>query len=119
MFHIYFLRKFRNKPDLGQIAVEYDQFYGIPSHRDRLHFQKNIKKILEVTTWPQFYKMCDLPVPSPLALTNKLKQAVKNSLNRGYHNTKTNFAGILASGVSKILLKGQTYTVTPISREFT
>jgi len=63
--------------------------------------------------------MCDLPVPSPLALTNQLKQAVKNSLNRGYHNSKTNFAGILASGVSKILLKGQTYSCnTNLKRVF-
>jgi len=73
-------------------------------------FKKQIKKILEVDSWPKFYKMCALSVPSPVALTNLLKQAVKNSLNRGYHNPKTNFAGIQASGVSRILLKGQTYS---------
>jgi len=43
-------------------------------------------------------------------MTNCLKQAVKNSLHKKYHTKTTDFSRIHASGVSKILLKGESYT---------
>jgi len=43
-------------------------------------------------------------------MTNRLTQAVKNSLHKKYHTKNMDFATIHKSGVSKILLKGESYT---------
>jgi stress response protein SCP2 len=42
-----------------------------------------------------------------------LEQAVKNSLKKGYHSRDTVFQNVMKSGVSKILLKGETYSAAP------
>jgi len=110
MFHVYFLKKFHNTPDLGAIADNYDRFFGSPSNRDRSHFQKAIKEILKTTNWTDFFKHIDIKAPNHTEMTNRLKQAVKNSLRKKYHTKTTDFSRIHASGVSKILLKGESYT---------
>jgi len=52
-------------------------------------------------------------------MTNRLKQAVKNSLRKKYHTKSTDFSRIHQSGVSKILLKGESYTCnTNLKRVF-
>jgi len=85
-------------------------FFGSPSNRDKLHFQKTVKEILKTTQWLDFFKHIDIKPPNPTEMTNRLKQAVKNSLRKKYHTKTTDFSRIHASGVSKILLKGESYT---------
>jgi len=63
-----------------------------------------------VEAWPAFYKQCGLKVPTPVEMSNRLKLAVKNSLKKKYHNRNTDFTRIQGSGVSKILLKGESFT---------
>jgi len=110
MFHVYFLKRFHNTPDIGEIADSYDRYYGTPSNRDRAMFQQTIKQILEVPKWPDFFKHIEIKAPPPLDMTNRLVQAVRNSLQKKYHTKATNFSAIHAHGVSKILLKGESYT---------
>jgi len=110
MFHVYFLKRFHYCPDLGEIADSYDRYYGTPSNKDRQIFQKTIKEIIEVTKWPDFFKHIEIKAPNPLDMTNRLIQAVRNSLQKKYHTKNTDFAAIHKSGVSKILLKGESYT---------
>jgi len=57
--------------------------------------------------------MIGMKPPGPAYLTDWLNTSVANSKKKRYHNDNTNFGAIQASGVSKILLKGQTYTASP------
>lgn len=110
MFHVQFLKRFRRISDLDAIAFDYDRYYGFPSYRDLTGFQKSVAKVLQVTGWNNFYNVCDLKTPSPLEMTKILLGALKNSRKKKYHTDKTDFSKIHASGVSKILLKGDSYT---------
>jgi len=85
-------------------------FFGFPSHSDRDHLRKTINDILLVQNWPSLYKQCGLKVPTPTEMTNRLKNSVKYSLKKKYHTKNTDFTRIQGSGVSKILLKGESFT---------
>jgi len=85
-------------------------FFGAPSNRDRQLFQTAIKEIIETNKWPDFFKHIEIKAPSPLDMTNRLTQAVRNSLKKRYHSKNMDFSAIHKSGVSKILLKGESYT---------
>lgn len=51
-------------------------------------------------------------LPEPAELTDRLKQAVGNSLKKGYHSENTDFSKVHASGVSHILRKGESYRMS-------
>lgn len=110
MFHVQFLRRFRRVSSLDAIAFDYDRYYGFPSYKDLTGFQKTVGQILSVSGWCSFYKVCELKHPSAADMTKLLINAVKNSRKKNYHNDRTDFSRIHASGVSKILLKGESYT---------
>jgi stress response protein SCP2 len=104
MFHALFL-------ELVGKQSSVDLFFGHPPHHLRQTFKTAVAKILACETWPEFFAACRRPCPGPAALTNILKQAVKNSRWKNYHSDTTNFSRIQASGVSHILKKGETYKV--------
>jgi len=86
MFHVYFLRVARPAGEsLQAIAKSYDAFYGMPSHDLKEALQKEIFRIHDVETWPQFFKYVGIKCPSPEQLTGWLLLAVKNSAKKGYH----------------------------------
>lgn len=120
MFHVYFLteiaRPKAGKVPLELVALEYDRFYGRPSHQMRDRFQAHVKRILQAPGWPQFFQLVRYTSPSPLDLSNWLRQSVRNSKRKKYHSDTTNFSAIHSSGISKILLKGESYTASPTLR---
>lgn len=118
MFHIYFLTQIGRPKGvtLEEVAISYDRYYGRPSHQMRNSFQEQVKKILEVDSWLQFFKMIGMKCPSPSYLTDWLKRSVQDSKRKGYHNDYTNFSAIQKSGISKILLKGESYSAPPTLR---
>merc|ERR1712038_1241710 len=75
------------------------------------NFKQEVNRILSVNTWQQFFRMVKAPCPKSKDLMAKLlRNAVKNSLRKGYHKKGMNFARIHASGTSTILSKGQQYS---------
>jgi len=55
MFHVNFLRMHKNAT-LDEMAASYDVFFGRPSHRARVDFQENVKKIVSINAWPAFFR---------------------------------------------------------------
>jgi len=104
MFHVHFLRLVKNQT--------MDFLFGRPPIHVQKAFKEGVHDILAVETWPGFFSACKRPCPSPSALTDILKQAVKNSRHKKYHTDKTDFSRIQASGVSHILKKGESYKVS-------
>jgi hypothetical protein len=54
--------------------------------------------------------------PSDQALTDLLRWSWSSGEAKGYHSVNTDFSKIHRSGVSKILLKGQTYAMPPAAK---
>jgi tellurium resistance protein TerZ len=104
MFHVLFLELVKQQPT--------DLFYGRPPRHVRVACKSGVQAILAVASWQGFFDACRQPCPEPADLTDRLKQAVWNSLKKGYHSENTDFSKIHASGVSHILQKGQSYRVS-------
>jgi tellurium resistance protein TerZ len=104
MFHAHFLELVKQ-----QTA---DLFYGRPPYHVRKAFKGAVQAILDVASWDGFFAATRQPCPDSAELTDRLKEAVANSLRKGYHSEKTDFSRIHASGVSHILKKGETYRVS-------
>merc|ERR1712194_836566 len=101
MFHALFLKSIQ--------IQRVDLFLGRPPQHVRRAFVQGVQEILAVESWPGFFSTFGLPCPAPAVLTDVLKQAVTNSLQKMYHTKTTDFSRIQASGVSHILKKGERY----------
>jgi stress response protein SCP2/ubiquitin-protein ligase len=115
MFHAYFLSHIArpaNTP-IDVVTYNYDRYYGKPSWATKKKFQQFIKRVSTVTKWPQFFQCLGLKYFGDESMIERLKLAVKNSLRKRYHKNNTDFTRIQASGVSKILLRGESYTASP------
>ena len=115
MFHVYFVTQIARpaKTSLADVFDDLNMLMGRPSLGTRKSFHRAVNDILETKTWPEVYRLLQLPCPTPGALTRMLIGAVQGSLDKGYHRRDTKFHKIHKSGVSKILLKGESYTAAP------
>jgi stress response protein SCP2 len=117
LFHAVFLNLLvqgaGSKAKLEDCADRYDTFQGRPPLYLRREWQQSVNAILGFDSWPQFFSISGIPLPSKSFLLSTLEQAVKNSLKKGYHSRDTVFQNVMKSGVSKILLKGETYSAAP------
>jgi stress response protein SCP2 len=117
LFHAVFLNLLvqggGSKSKLEDCADRYDTFEGRPPLYLRREWQRSVNAILEFETWPQYFSISGMPLPSKPFLLSTLEQAVKNSLKKGYHSRNTVFQNVMKSGVSRILLKGETYSAAP------
>ncbi len=51
-----------------------------------------------------------MPCPAKADFAASLRQAVMNSLGKGYHKKDMDFSRVQASGVSRILMRGESFT---------
>jgi stress response protein SCP2 len=117
LFHSVFLRLLvgsgGSRARLDDCMDRYDTFQGRPPRHVRCEFHNAIKEVLGFETWPQFFQIAGVRLPSKDQLLAVLEKAVGNSLRKGYHSRTTDFSAVMGSGVSKILLKGETYSAAP------
>ncbi|KAJ7523811.1 hypothetical protein O6H91_18G063500 [Diphasiastrum complanatum] len=115
MFHAGFLRLIA-RPEavsLQKVAATYDSLYGMPSLSLKRRFQSYVTNVISNHSWPYFFQVVGLQCPTKENLTKWLRQNWLNSLSKGYHTKKTDFSFIQRSGISKVLLKGESYTAPP------
>mmetsp|Transcript_819 Transcript_819/g.1380 ORF Transcript_819/g.1380 Transcript_819/m.1380 type:complete len:963 (-) Transcript_819:80-2968(-) len=117
LFHSLFLSLLVNgggsRSKLDYCIDRYDTFQGRPPLYIRRQWQRSVESILTLESWPQFFEMSGIPLPSKSQLLLALETAVGNSLNKGYHSRDTIFQNVMRSGVSRILLKGESYSAAP------
>jgi stress response protein SCP2 len=117
LFHSTFLKLLVNnggsQVKLDDCKDRYDTFQGRPPRHIRKEFHEAIQKILAFDSWPQFFQLAGIPIPGKPQLLSVLEKAVGNSLRKGYHSESTDFSRLMCNGVSKILLKGESYTAAP------
>lgn len=113
MFHAGFLHLLArpNGVSLKKVVTGYDALYGMPSLYMKKRIQEFIKKVINVGyDWGFFFTVMGMQTPSKEYLTSWLGQCWRNSLRKGYHTRTTRFENIQNRGVSKILLKGESYS---------
>ena len=91
----------------------YDVCLGRPPLFVRRMWHEGVRTLLEADTWPKVFTVLGRPLPPKKAFCAILEAAAKNSLKKGYHDAKTRFERIHRSGVSHILLKGESYSAPP------
>eukprot|EP01025_Chloroclados_australasicus_P014109 TRINITY_DN1659_c0_g1_i2.p1 TRINITY_DN1659_c0_g1~~TRINITY_DN1659_c0_g1_i2.p1 ORF type:complete len:1082 (+),score=76.95 TRINITY_DN1659_c0_g1_i2:206-3247(+) len=119
MFHVAFLHFVAKPQGLSMLDVtqRQDSLYGRPSRTQIAQFNKAVQMVINVNSFQGFFRLLGLRDVSPATVTRQLRQSWCNSLKKGYHRNDTRFDRIQASGVSKIILKGQTYTAPPNMRK--
>ena len=117
MFHAQFLelvarpsRVGGNMLSVADVAESYDRLLGIPSIRTRETVRGRTKEILAVASWPEFFRMLFLKAPSPSYMTDWMKRSVTESARAGYHVPGMDFGRVHKSGVSRLLLSGDSYS---------
>mmetsp|Transcript_36208 Transcript_36208/g.67198 ORF Transcript_36208/g.67198 Transcript_36208/m.67198 type:complete len:705 (-) Transcript_36208:1464-3578(-) len=91
MFQTHFMSRIgrpKTKGKLGSPNIVLDQYnkqLGKPTPDQKNDLQLAAKEILDVTTWPQFFRRLGGPVPSSSRLVEILKDAIANSLRKRYH----------------------------------
>jgi stress response protein SCP2 len=117
LFHAVFLNMLvqggGSRRKLDDCADRYDTFQGRPPMYLRRQWQSAVNRILNFESWPEFFSLSEIALPTKSQLLSALKAAVGNSLKKGYHSHDTVFQNVMRSGVSKILLKGETYSAAP------
>ena len=119
LFHAVFLRLLlytgvTTGNRLRECEARYDIFLGRPPLQTKRRWHSAVRSILQFSSWPEFFSIGGFPkIPSPQQLVETLESSIKNSLKKGYHSANTKFENVMKSGVSRILLKGNSYTVDP------
>lgn len=90
MFHIYFLRMFRNddvniNDSLYDTMNTIDYSYGRITEDMEKDFQKQVKLIKEIDSFEDFFKYILIKKPSNEYFLKMLRQSVLNSLRKKYH----------------------------------
>lgn len=121
LFHAVFLKMLvqggGSRSKLEDAKDRYDTFKGRPPLYMRRQFHQEVQAILHFDSWPQYFKIGTVPLPSKAWLLQVLERAVDNSIKKGYHSHDTVFANVMKSGVSKILLKGESFSADPNLRK--
>ncbi|KAF3905855.1 hypothetical protein AA313_de0207750 [Arthrobotrys entomopaga] len=113
-FHVRLLYSIQQKQGgMDEISTANDLLFGRPPRPVVEKFQKTVQKIMTLSTWTEFFDALFVRRPTKADLTALLQQSVRNSLRKRYHRAGMDFSKIHASGVSRILLKGQSYSVPP------
>jgi len=115
MFNVAFLRLVACPPgsSLEQVMDSYDVLLGRPGAGLVARFQRHVQRILAADSWQEFFTLACLRCPADPQLQFMLQRCWKESLAKKYHSKDTDFSAIQRSGVSKILLKGESYTAPP------
>ena len=72
---------------------------------------------LQLSSWQEWFVLLGRECPSPQVMSDLLRWAWCSGVAKGYHSKTTNWAAIQKSGVSRILLKGQSYAMPPTAKK--
>jgi len=93
-----------------------DALYGWPTAALGAAFTKTVKRIQELSDWQAWFTMLGREAPSEQQMSDLLRCAWRQGEARGYHRADMDFSRVQRSGVSKILLKGQSYGMPPATK---
>jgi len=93
--------------------AQLDDFHGKPTPWLRSSMRQHIAKVMAVESWPHFFALINVPLPSRAYMQRWLCRSVSNSEKKGYHRRGMDFSRVQRSGVSTILRKGESVSASP------
>ncbi len=89
LFFHYFIKKiiFKDSQSVEELTKKLDMNFGNITPQEMENHQKEIRKIMKIDNYNEYYKFLNLTPPSPVELNEKLKTSYKNSAAKGYHGT--------------------------------
>ncbi|WIA39460.1 hypothetical protein OEZ86_005559 [Tetradesmus obliquus] len=114
-FHLAFLQLVAapKGSSLESVMDSADAFYGWPAAALGSKFSRAVQQIQCCDGWQEWFRLLGRAPPSAAAMSDVLRLAWQRSLAKGYHKKDMDFSKVQASGVSRILLKGQSYSTPP------
>jgi hypothetical protein len=114
-FHLTFLQLIAapRGSTLESVMDSADAFYGWPAAALGSKFSKAVQRNQRCNGWQDWFGLLGRPAPTAAAMSDVLRGAWQRSLAKGYHKKGMDFSKVQASGVSRILLKGQSYSTPP------
>ena len=108
MFSVGFLSR------LSKVSpAQLDDFNGNPTPWLRHSMRQHIAKVMAADSWPEFYALINVPLPSKAYIHAWFIRAVGRSEQKGYHKKGMDFSRVQRSGVSAIMRKGESVTASP------
>ena len=89
LFHVYFLENITRPHNGFNLVEELDSNLGKPTKGMRELWQEEVREILEVFSWEEYFSRLGLPMPDKNELLLWLKKSVTNSERKGYHDLLT------------------------------
>jgi ubiquitin-protein ligase/Ran GTPase-activating protein (RanGAP) involved in mRNA processing and transport len=89
LFYFYFMKKIvmKDTTSFDDIAKKLDSNFGNLQESEIENHHKEIVKILKIDSYSEYYKFINLTPPSDNEMNEKIKQAFKNSADKGYHGS--------------------------------
>ena len=107
MFSVGFLSR------LSKLKTEQlDAFHGQPTPWLRTSMRQHIAKVFDAQSWPDYFGLINVPLPSKAYMHSWLARAVSNSERKKYHKRGMDFSRVQRSGVSTILRKGESVSAS-------
>ena len=88
-------------------TAQLDQFHGQPTPWLRGSMRQHLSKVFATDSWPAYFSMINVPLPTKAFLQSWIVESVGNSLKKGYHKAGMDFSRVQRSGCSAILRKGE------------
>lgn len=87
VFHVYFLKNIGREggASLSTIAAQYDDTFGLSSHKKSLALRQFCQEISSIDTWDKFFESIGKEPPTAKELSDMLLQAIADSLRKKYH----------------------------------
>ena len=73
--------------------------------------------LAQVSNWQQWFRLLGRQEPTDAQMTDLLRWCWKDGAAKGYHKAGMDYSRIQAGGVSRILLKGQSYGLPPAAKQ--
>lgn len=114
-FHLAFLQLVAapKGSSLESVMDSADAFYGWPAAALGSKFSRAVQQIQCCDGWQEWFRLLGRAPPRAAAMSDVLRLAWQRSLAKGYHKKDMDFSKVQASGISRILLKGQSYSTPP------
>ena len=87
-----------------------DGSHGLPTAVDVRRFRSGVLSARGMSSWTEALAALGLKGMDEAGIARQMRAAWARSLSLGYHARDTDFASIHRSGVSKLLLRGETYS---------
>ncbi|KAF8477196.1 hypothetical protein BDZ91DRAFT_778336 [Kalaharituber pfeilii] len=112
-FHILFLQNLKDGNTIDHLQNGIDVLFGHPPKKVVERIRNNVAQILEEDPFTGIFAKMLGEYGNGVTLIQLLQQAAIKSMVLGYHKAKVDYSQVRLTPISRILLRGQSYSAPP------